>query len=461
MKWIRRRSLCGAAWLTLAILCAVGGQSALRAALPGAQNQVACRFDTGKAALGFAAVDTLRARMDDSAADGRAEGEVAAWTQISGVRAACEQTGGSVSVDALWVDGPSRWIWDWRAMEGSLPDFGSARVCALDAGTALQLFGSTDVLGQAVEVGGVRLAVACVFELPRGLAALGADTGSGLVLGPVQALDDPPPVRALDFSVVSYNGETADAWASAWLSAAGIDSPAHTDARAEQEAMLTLAAQAPSIAFVLLIVCPLIAAAAALLRATAMGCAAQWGDRLAPAAWGWRTLGAGLAGASLLLALAAVALALPRIAVEVPPSYLPTRWSDLSFWPTLVTQRAQQSAQRVMLGALRPDMVRDHWMALSAGLSLTAAPLLWLAWRAFRQAAQPGASPAKLLFPAVAACAAAPAALLVAKSLGWPPAAPPGLAALAVFFSVVPPLLLAYPPAKLLRIYLIKEEMQA
>jgi len=455
MKWMQRRAVCGAAWLAAAMLCLAGGQSAARAALPGAENRVACRFGAGGKSPDFSVVETLRARMGDSAADGRAQGEVTAWAQASGVEAACKETGGSVSVEALWIDGPSRLIWDWRAAGGSLPDFGSARVCALDAGTALRLFGSLDVAGQRVEVGGARLTVACVFELPQGLTVWGADPGAGLVLCPVQALDDPPAVNALDFSVVSRDGQSAGEWASAWLSAAGIDSPASTDARAEQSQMLALATQAPSAALALLIACPLIAAAAALVRAAAKGCTAQWADRLAPVSRGWRTLGAGLAGAALLLALAALAAALPRIAIHVPPSYLPTRWSDLSFWPELAAGFGEQSARRAMLPALRPDMVRDHWIALSAGLSLAAAPLFWLAWRAFRQAARPDAPVSRLLWPAVAACSAALLAQLAVGALGWPPAGPPGLAALAVLLCVVPPLLLAYPPAELLRKYRI------
>jgi len=440
----------------VALFCMVGSQSAMRAALPDVSNQVACRFDGGEASPSFSMVEMLRARMGDSAADGLAEGQVAAWVQISGTQAACDETSGSVAVDALWIDGPARFIWDWRALAGSLPDFGSARVCALDTGTALRLFGSTDVIGQTVEVGGVRLTVACVFELPRGLAVLGADTGSGLALCPAQALENPPTIQGLDFAVVSFDAQPADEWASAWLSAADISSPALTDVRAEQETMLKLAMQIPPIALALLLLCPLITAAVGLLRATARRCAAHWGDRLAPASRGWRTLGVGLVGTALLLALSALALTLPRIHVTVPPSYLPTRWSDLSFWPTLITQHGQESAQRLMFGALRPDMVRNHWIALSAGLSLAAAPLLWLAWRAFRQAAQPDTPLSRLLWPALAACAAAILALSAVGMLGWPPTAPPGLIALSVSLCVIPPLLLAHPPAKLLKIH--KEE---
>lgn len=461
MQWIRRRSLCGAAWLTAALLCLVGGQSARHAALPDAQHRVACRFSVGEKSPAFSAVDTLRARMDDSAGDGQAAGEVAAWAQSSGVNAVCKETGGSVSVEALWIDGPSRLLWDWRGVGGSLPDFGSAWVCALDVSTALRLFGSTDVIGQKVEVDGVSLTVACVFELPQGWAVLGADTGKGLALCPARALDNPPSVSALDFAVVSYDGQSADTWASAWLSAAGMGSPAYTDVRAEQSQLLALAAQAPPITLALLIVCPLSAAALALVRAAAKGCSAQWADRLAPASQGWRILGVGLAGTALLLALATLAVLLPRIVLYVPPSYLPTRWSDLSFWPTLIAKQGEQSAQRLLLPALRPDMVRDHWIALSAGLSLSASPLLWLAWRAFRQAAQPDTPVLRLLWPTAVACAAPPLAQLAAQALGWSPAAPPGLAVLAVMLCVVPPLLLAHPPGELLRKYMSLKEVQA
>jgi len=456
MKWTRFRAIHGALWLTVALFCAVGGQSALRAALPDASNQVACRFEGGEAAPGFSVVNTLRVRMGDSAADGLAQAQVAAWAQVSGVQAMVVETGGSVLADALWIDGPARLIWDWRAMAGSLPDFGSARICALDTGTALRLFGSTDVIGQMVEVGGERLTVACVFELPQGLGVLGADTGSGLVLCPAQALANPPPIHGLDFSVLSFDAQPIDEWVSFWLSAAGISSPAYSDVRSQQETMLVLAAQVPSIMLALLILCPLMVAAVGLIRATAKRCAAQWGDRLAPASQGWRTLGAGLAGVSLLLALAALALFLPRIHIHVPPSYLPTRWSNVNFWPTLITQHGQESARRLMFGALRPDMVRNHWITLSAGLSLAAAPLLWLAWRAFGQAAQPGTPILALLWPALAACASAVLALQAAEWLGWPPSAPPALAVLAVSLSVIPPLLLAHPPAELLKIH--KEE---
>ncbi len=452
--WFRRRAFYGAALLAAGVFCMLAGQGALQAALPNAASQVSVRFDDE--APDFSTLVLLRKQIARSAHEGRAKGTVTAWVQIGNTQVTCEETGGSVAVDGLWVDGNSAQIWDWRVLCGALPAFDTDPLCALDASTALNVMGSMDILGQKIDVDGRALIVACVFELPQGPTVLGADTGSGLVLCPASTLPDPLAIAAMDFFVMPNDDKSPAEWTSDWLGAASMPAPAYTEAHAEQRRLLLLVAQVPTLVVLLLTVLPLLFAAGSLGKASLSKGASSLRGRTTLALPGWQRLVLGLICSAGLLALAIFAATLPHITIDVPPSYIPTRWSDLSFWSDLVEREAQTYAQRTMLSALRPDMVRNQWISLSAGLSLACTPLFCLARHMLRQVGQPGEKLWRLLWPSLFACAALWMGMWSVQLLGWPPVAPSLPPLSIVLFTALPPLLRAFPPVALLKIEAVR-----
>jgi len=442
-------------WLTMAALCMAGSVSVMKAILPDADGYVACRYNGDGPS--FEMVKTLRANMAESAEDKKADGTVTAWAQEQKARVTCKELLSSVEADVLWVDGAARQIWPWKEAGGSLPVFDTARVCAVDAKTARLLFGSTDILGQKVEISGITYEVVCVFELPGGISSWAADPGNGLILCPAAALAEPPPVQAVDFDIMPRDTKTPKEWTDAWLNDSRVPQPAWIDAISQRHRLLTLVAECGPILLALFILWDLGRAVLGLLRGTASEAKTCWSDRSLPASRGWRIWALGLAGASLLGLLAMWAASLARISLDVPPDYLPTRWSDLSFWPTLAREAAEEYAARRMTGALRPDMVYTHLCNLSAAFSLVAVPLLGLARHDLRCACA-GGSPPRMGITFFCGIASVPLALWCVQQMGFPPAAPYGMFPLTVIFIAVVQFVEGYPPAKLLTTYIHKNQ---
>jgi len=446
----------GLVWLALAALCMAGGISVKNAALPDTLGRVACRY--GGDGPSFEAVKTLREKMADSALDGKAEGMVTAWAQEQKAQITNAKLNASTVADVLWVDGATRLIWPWKEVQGSLPVLGNARDCAIDAQTACYLFGSTDVLGLKLEVNEVEYEIACVFELPDGLAAWTADPGYGLLLCPAAPLADPPPLQALDFTVFPRDAQQPKEWITAWLNSSAMPQPLWADALWQRQSLLSLAAACGPCLLALFILWALGKAIWRLIQATAGEATACLRNRSLPASRGFQVWVIGLVGAGLLGALVYLAASLAGFSPNIPPDYLPSRWSDLSFWPTLLSDAANGYAARRMTGALRPDMVYAHLCRLSALLSLFSVPLLGLARVRLRRLS-PGQSWRKVA-ALLCGMAMVPLALWSVRRMGFPPAAPTGLLPLVVLFIAVALFVEGYPPAEQLIIYLHKEVSQ-
>lgn len=458
MRWKSRFTAWSVIWLTMAALCVAGGAGAMEAGLSATQGRVACRYDGDGPSL--EGIKILRDSMAGSAKDGKAEGAVTAWAQVSNTELTAKELGSTLEVDALWIDGDSRQIWSWNVIRGSLPVFGTARVCALDGKSARKLFGSSDIVGQQVEIDGVSYTVACVFELPEGLTAWGADPGNGLALCPAAALAEPAPFQALDFDVIPQDAQTPKEWVEAWLNESRTPQPIWMDALWQQHRLLALAAQCAPTVLLFSILWTLGKAGLGLLRSTAREARVCWSDRSLPVERGWRIWAFGLAFAGALGVLAAWAVSLAQISLDVPPDYLPTRWSDLSFWGTLARESAQEQAARQMLGALRPDMLRARLYDLSLGFSLASIPILGLARHHLRQSAS--SRPSWLRITGIFLCGAIslPLALWCVRALGLPAALPKGWFPLTMVFIAVAQLAEGYPPAKLLTTYISQNQKE-
>lgn len=448
MGWKSRFVAWGVICLAMAALCVAGGAGAMEAALSATQGRVACRYDGDGPSL--EELKILRDSITGSEKDGKAEGVVTAWTQTSNTELAVDGLGSALEVDALWIDGEAWRIWSWDVVRGALPVFGTERVCALDGKSARKLFGSSDILGQQVEIDGVSYTVACVFELPDGLAAWGADPGNGLALCPAAALAEPPLFQALDFDVIPQDAQTPKEWVEAWLNESRTPQPVWTDALWQQRRLLALAAQCAPIMLLFFILWTLGKAGFRLLRSANREARICWSDRSLPVARGWRIWALGLAGAGALGILAVWAASLVPISLDVPPDYLPTRWSDLSFWGTLARESAQEQAARQMLGALRSDMLRSRSYDLSMGFSLAALPFLGLARHHLRDSA--GASWLRMSVVFLCGALSLPLALWCAQALGLPAALPKGWFPLTMVFIAVAQLAERYP--KLLTTYI-------
>ena len=105
---------------------------------------------------------------------------------------------------------------------------------------------------------------------------------------------------------------------------------------------------------------------------------------------------------------------------SIPPSYLPTRWSDFGFWPKLISDALEEKARRALTILSRPDMIFGRltdWCTWLSFMSIAA-------FCHVRNLLSKGLGDISLFMAAFArcvVCAFVPAAGVVVKWVGWIP----------------------------------------
>ncbi len=242
-----------------------------------------------------------------------------AWSQKMGIFARNEGLNANITLDALYMEGPLYLLSGLELVSGLMPVFDTESLCALDERAALKLFGSTDIIGSLVEVENQKFTIACVFRI-KGAAFF--DTASPLIICPAQG---DTRFQALDFKQPQEQAQRQ-------LNQAGIPSPDRTLDSGEAIGFL---ASLPVLLAILMLLLKL------------------------PTPW----KGPGLALAALLMLTGAITLQGP------PVDWLPSRWSDMGFYPGLLKSLLEKRARSAMTAALRLDGIRQGMGSLSLMLS--------------------------------------------------------------------------------------------
>lgn len=406
--WVR-----GVLWLIAGVVCWCGACSAL-STREGLWNKSRISYRNPGAVTTAEGVQKLRKEIE--AEDG---GLVTGWGQQLSQSVSASDTNGSASVDILWVDGDAALAWDVRMLKGHLPRTGDARGCAVDERTALKLFGSLDIVGRSVTVAGQALEIRGVFALPEGLSALGADPGRGLAFAPAALAPASVALTTLEF--ILYTGqEDPTSQITTWMHQAGVSTGGEFDTHTDERALMGLLADVPAYVLGVYILLELYTGGKQLWKGFAKRQRALGEDRLTPARkWARLFSVVGLGLACLVGLTALIAALLPPIR-SVPPSYLPTQWSDFSFWSNLIKNGLQDHAKAALAVSLRPDMI---WRALSNWVVCLLASSVFCLWHGrswmLRQKGAVKTMPAALCFAAL--CASLPAAVWLMGQIGWTP----------------------------------------
>lgn len=355
MRKYRRKALWGALALAVAVASIALAARLIALADTAARADITYHTADGDDKPDFDVLDGLRDAMEASGVSGT----VAAYVQTVSDAVQTEDGIAKTQVDTLWVDGYAGLVMDAHMLAGLLPVFAGQSDCALDAATALTLFGSTDIVGQKITLNDLELTVCGVFMLPEGLPAWGASPGRGIALCPAALLEEDPGVDAFAFALPPEGEKSPKEQSEQWMRDAGISVPSQRIDKAERHALYTLWGEAFALLAALWTAWTLLRVAAQLLM-TGIGRFRRAAlNPLASARIGLRALLTGLSGGVAALGAAAAIVLWPPLAFHVPPSYLPTRWSDLSFWPKLLAARGEAAAQRAMEIALRPELLEQ------------------------------------------------------------------------------------------------------
>ena len=349
-------------------------------------------------------------------------GKATAWGQTLADTVSVSATGAGSSVDTLWVDGDASLVWALPLVTGNLPSSSDTEGCALDLRTALTLFGSADIVGRTVTLGGGEMIVRGVFQLPEGLSSLGVNPGRGIA---VRSGAGSANMTELEFLVQGDSGADPTAVAKGWMQSAGMPAGGSWNDHSDGGALLGMLIGLPALMLGVFILMEVWRSARRLCQYGTSGWRSLRSNRTAPdsalrahAAW-W------FGGMAAIAALcAAVVLAIPMTG-GLPPAYLPTVWSDFAFWPNLLTAKAQAAAQAALTAALRPDRAYDALGAWCAGMSLAAMASLLHGRNALARAADVGVPPGMAVGWGGLMCAAAlPLGAWTAARAGWTAAAP-------------------------------------
>ncbi len=442
-----RRALCAACWLALAVFCWAGAASALQTLnIQTSVNRVSFR-ETGTVATAFSSIKKLRDTMQGVYGGEPSAAAVTAWTQALSQSVAHRETNGSASVDILWFDGSAADIWSLQVVRGIMPGQGDTTGCALDDATTLKLFGSTNVIGQTVTVGGKDLTLRAVFRLPTGATSFAADPGRGLAFCPAAAGSDTLRVTAYEFLIPTGSEQEPGAQAKGYLTSAGLRAPSTMYKRADQRQVYALMSKIPGALICLFLLIELVRGAWGLTRATIRHSRDALRSMTLPSSVGHRIAFTGIG--VLILFLGAMAFAVWQMPRDwhVPPAYLPTQWSDLSFWPALVTTWAKNETQMAFSVAFRPDLVWRTLAVWIGALGALSTFSLLLARRALKQSVQRGRLPAHAALLTAALCLAPVLALLLARAVGWTGVSAPGLALMPSVYFLAFSCLRAFPVA--------------
>ena len=303
-KKIKSLIVDGLIWCALAVLLAAGfiNQSAVRQ-----YTSVSLRYNTqisGQAA--YAARQYSIARSEEGAF------WPSFWNETT---VALESEFVAVSADCVEFSGEVSLIWPATYIKGSAPGVMDSAGCAVSEALAWRLWGSSDVVGMTVQTDGNGRVVRGVFKGEH-----------ELILIPFHVEDKTQSWSAVELSGSPTGAARSDALS--YANAAGLGKP---------ESIL-VSGTAPVAGF--MSVLPLLILAVYGLSLIIGIVRARFPIARKPV---------------FFLGLIAFAVALPVILGALPAWSIPTRWSDFSFWASLIT--AASSGIREFLQAA--PMLRD------------------------------------------------------------------------------------------------------
>ncbi|GHU73680.1 hypothetical protein AGMMS49992_13060 [Clostridia bacterium] len=419
-KWAR-----AFAWLAVGLVLWCMASGAMRAR-DSQWNPGRVSFRPSSGSFNLSTLKSLREAIADDTSNA---GKVTGWAETLSAAVSVSATAASSTVDTLWVNGDASLVWNMPLVSGNYPVADDAEGIAIDSKSALSLFGSTDIIGRTVTVGGVDLVVRGVFGIPEGLNSLGVDPGRGLA---VRAAADDTALTSLEFLVQSSGSDTS-AVAKAWMQSAGVSTSGTFDSHNDTRVFARLMELLPALLLALFILLEILRALRLLWSAELNDWHALKSNHTMPDRAAWSLMGYWALGLVVLVGGAlAVWLMLPPFA-GLPASYLPTAWSDFSFWPDLITSKLQSAAQWAMQGVTRPDRAYRLTSWWCMGLIAAAAACLIhsrsLMIRSAAYESKPVLEPT--MWGALAVAASMPLGLWAARFARWEASVPPAAVVMA------------------------------
>ena len=314
------------------------------------------RYTASGEGMAFQDVQLLSDRMERLG-----QGTVTGWGQSIDEAIEAQLTGASLNVDAVWVDGDISRVGLFEAVRGIVPSRLRAGQCIVDTQTANALFGSVDIIGQTVVMGDDRLSVCAVVEDKRDLL----DLGRGMIFLLPDTGQTSVKMRALAFGLYYDAEKTIQERAQALLTSAGMESDGIFDDFSDRDQAMQFVLSLPGCVMTLVAVWWIGQSIWVTVRRMILP------DRT-------KRIGSGIFRVGIMAGIAGLMIKCVRWPGGLPPSMLPTRWSDFGFWTAKAKQTAGHWIDERLIGALRSDMAQSGVSVLCLLMGLIAlVSVLW------------------------------------------------------------------------------------
>ena len=374
MHVIRRALHMGALWLILSVCLWAVGIACLNNATPvSGTSRFSMRFSP-KNEPAFNSIEQYYERQASMADVTVIPGVVTAWAEERNLQISATEWKADAAVDIYYFNGNVTDVMDLTLIAGGFPVSTDKTGISIDTKTAVKLFGSSSPAGLDITFGGQKYTVRGIFECPNGISTVGTDTGRGL------AVLSPPLVSSAGASEAAgaWDGKTSEKigvqgveiifpaglspdeaknYAMQLSSEMGLGGAAHIKDYSARDKMLRQFAQLPGWVMMAVAILMLLYTAYSQLHMMLRLAWKRFRSRSISGKIALNTTLRGLlwVGSALLASVCIYLIVRPDF--SLPPSYIPTQWSDVGFWPELIKKMLLDQAERNALPVARPDAV--------------------------------------------------------------------------------------------------------
>jgi hypothetical protein len=370
MRLIRRAIHMGAVWLLLSVCLWAAGSACLNNAVPASGvSRFSMRFSP-RNEPSFNGIEQYYDEKASRAAKTVIPGLVTAWAEERNRQVSATEWQADAAVDIYYINGNIMDVMDLVLVAGGFPASTDKTGISIDSKTAVKLFGSSAPVGLNITLGGQKYSICGIFEYPKGITLLGADTGRGLaVLSPPPALSSGASdgktsnkvgVQGVEFIFpAGLSPDEAKSYAVQLAGEMGLGGAVYSKDYSAGDKMLRQLAQFPGWVMMAVAILMLLYTAYSQARMMQRMAWRRFRSRSISGAIALNTaLRGALWGGVILLASACVFL-IVRPDFSLPPSYIPTQWSDVGFWPELIKKMMIDQAERNALPIARPDAMTN------------------------------------------------------------------------------------------------------
>jgi len=374
LRVVKRALHMGAVWLLLSVSLWAAGTACIYSTIQASgESHVSMRFSPQNGPS-FDGIEQYYYKTASKGEKAKITGIVTAWTEERNRQVSATEWKADAAVDVYYVNGNVTDVMDLSLVAGGFPAASDKTGISIDDKTAIRLFGASTPVGLDITLDGKKYTVRGIFELPGGISAFGSDTGRGLAIlsppaasiGSANSMENKSiGVQGVEFIFpAGMSPDEAKNSAMQLAGEMGLGGSVYVKDFSAEDKVLSQFTRFPGWAMMAIAIFMLLQTT---YSQTGMMLRIAWRrfrSRDISENTARNTMLRGLIWGSISLLAAAGVYLIVRPGFSLPPSYIPTQWSDVGFWPELFKKMMLDHVERNALPVLRPDAVTSSLTGL-------------------------------------------------------------------------------------------------